>query len=148
MTSSDLGAQTAVIECANWALHHELLRDIRARVFIEEQSVPKDIEWDGRDEGAEHFLIWVGDEAVGCGRRLPDGKVGRMAVLPSWRGRGLGQLLLAAIVEQAVAAGLPELHLHAQLHAAGFYRQAGFHEHGEAFYEAGIPHIAMSMTLK
>lgn len=132
----------------SWDTHKDALRRIREVVFIDEQQVPREIEWDGADDDASHFLaVDESGELLGCARLLPGGQIGRMAVLAGHRGRGLGQRLLTAAIEQARRQGLREVHLHAQTHAAGFYRKAGFLPDGGTFMEAGIPHQAMTLDL-
>jgi predicted GNAT family N-acyltransferase len=136
-----------VIEEVSWNLHRETLRSIRGKVFIEEQNVPQEIERDGADDTATHFLLTQDDVALACGRVLPDGKVGRMAVLKEHRNKGLGRLLLDYIVAHARQHGVNRLYLHAQEHAANFYLDAGFFHFGEPFEEAGIPHVAMELLI-
>lgn len=130
---------------ARWPEDAPALRRVRRTVFVEEQGVDEALEWDGRDEAAEHVLAL--DEThgpVGTGRLEPDGKIGRMAVLPPWRGAGVGSRLLEALLERARARGLGHVHLHAQEHALAFYHRHGFLGEGPRFLEAGIPHVAMS----
>ncbi len=135
------------IEVVSWNLNLETLRSIRDKVFIEEQGVPESIEHDASDETATHFLISDQYIALGCGRLLPDGKIGRMAVLPEHRGKGLGHKLLDAIVSYAKRHGYQRLYLHSQSHANGFYQAAGFVPFGDSFEEAGIPHTAMELQI-
>ncbi len=135
------------VEVANWHTQRETLRSLRGKVFIEEQNVPQEIEWDDQDEGATHFLLTHNTVALACGRMLPDGKVGRMAVLKEQRGKGLGRILLDHIVEHARRQGITRLYLHAQEHASEFYLKAGFISYGEPFEEAGIPHAAMELRV-
>lgn len=123
------------------------MRSIRDCVFVEEQGIAEDIVYDDKDMEATHFLVSDGDTAVACGRLQADGKVGRMAVLPERRGEGLGRLLLDHIVGYAKDKGYLRLYLHAQSHAAGFYRAAGFEIFGDEFEEAGIPHAAMELHI-
>lgn len=131
-----------------WSSHREPLQWIREQVFIVEQEVPRDLEWDGQDEESCHFLAVDDDGAlVGCARLLPDGQIGRMAVLPEWRGAGIGLRLLQAAIDEAAGCGLQQVFLHAQTHALEFYRRAGFRPVGEEFMEAGIPHRAMELML-
>lgn len=136
------------LHIADWPRDRETLRALRERVFIAEQQVPREIEWDGRDEEALHVLGTLEGKPVACGRLLPEGKIGRMAVLQSHRGYGYGAALLRALVDAAREQGLSEVYLHAQQHAADFYRRAGFEPEGEPFEEAGIPHIAMRQLLR
>ena len=132
---------------ADWTRHGPLIDAIRRRVFIEEQGVPEALEWEARDAQCDWFLAWVAGQAVGIARLTPDAFIGRMAVLPEWRRRGVGRALLEAALARARARGLPAVSLHAQTHAVGFYARAGFAAEGEVFLEAGIPHRRMTLTL-
>ena len=132
----------------DWAQAKERARAVREAVFVIEQNVPIELEWDEWDGRCEHALAL--DEKgtpVGTARLLPDGHLGRMAVLASCRGAGIGRALAQALLQRAVERGMPRIVLHAQIHAAGFYRKLGFSEFGEPFDEAGIPHIAMCCDL-
>ena len=131
----------------DWARDATRLSAIRRVVFIEEQGVPEALEWDEHDANALHLLAIQADGTpIGCARLLPDGHIGRMAVLPVWRGRGVGRALLTAAIWAAQARGHTTLQLSAQIHAAGFYADAGFVTVGEAYAEAGIPHVAMQLN--
>lgn len=132
---------------ALWERDSEVLRRLRETVFVREQQVPAEIEWDGRDVHAEHVIASLGSRDVGCGRLMPDGKIGRMAVLADLRGRGIGARILGALIERAMRQGLPRVRLHAQAHAEGFYARAGFRVEGAPFDEAGIAHVAMVRVL-
>jgi predicted GNAT family N-acyltransferase len=138
------------VEPASWRAHEAELVAIRRRVFIEEQSVPEALEWDGEDAAAWHWLARSGDlrEAIGTVRLLPGGRVTRMAVLAPWRGRGAGAALLQAVIDHARELDLRELHLHAQTHALRFYQRFGFQAHGPEFRDAGIPHRSMTLQLR
>ena len=132
----------------DWA--HDALRlsAVRRAVFIDEQGVPEAMEWDEHDAVSVHWLATSDDGTpIGCARLLPDGHIGRMAVLPAWRGRGVGHALLAAAIDAAQTRGYTTLKLSAQTHAAAFYAQAGFIVVGDEYEEAGIPHVAMQMSL-
>lgn len=133
---------------SDWAHERERLSCVRRAVFIDEQGVPEAMEWDADDAGSLHLLA-VDDagQPIGCARLLPDGHIGRMAVLPAWRGRGVGRALLAAAMSAAQARGHTTLRLSAQTHAAGFYARAGFVAVGDEYDEAGIPHLAMQRNL-
>ncbi len=136
------------IEETSWARDAERLAAVRRVVFIDEQGVPEALEWDEHDATALHLLATAIDGTpIGCARLLPDGHVGRMAVLPAWRGHGVGRSLLAAILNSARMQGHAELRLSAQTHAAGFYLRAGFITQGVEYEEAGIPHVAMRKRL-
>lgn len=131
-----------------WASNAHALRQIREAVFIIEQQVPREEEWDDQDEGAEHFIAEdANNRAVGCARLLPTGQIGRMAVLRDQRGCGIGQRLLEAALDAARMHGMHTVFLHAQTHALEFYRKSGFVAHGDEFMEAGIPHREMTQRL-
>jgi predicted GNAT family N-acyltransferase len=132
----------------SWACEARRLAEVRRRVFIVEQGVPEDMEWDEHDAAALHFLALAADGTpIGCARLLPDGHIGRMAVLPGWRGRGIGRALLDAATEAGRLRGHATLRLSAQTHAAAFYARAGFVAAGPQYDEAGIPHVAMKKAL-
>jgi predicted GNAT family N-acyltransferase len=132
----------------SWARDARDLAAVRRAVFIDEQGVPEALDWDEHDAVALHFLATTLDGTpIGCARLLPDGHIGRMAVLPAWRGHGVGRSLLAAVLNAAQARGHAELRLSAQTHAADFYLRAGFVTEGIEYEEAGIPHVAMRKRL-
>ena len=136
------------IQETDWAHDAARLSAVRRAVFINEQGVPEAMEWDGHDAAALHLLATTTDGLpIGCARLLPDGHLGRMAVLPAWRGQGVGRALLAAALSAAETRGLTTLKLSAQTHAAGFYQAAGFVTLGAEYDEAGIPHVAMQKRL-
>ena len=120
---------------------------IRFTVFVVEQKVPVELELDEFDPLSCHALALAGDEAIGTGRLLPDGHIGRMAVLAGWRGRGVGALLLQALIDEAQRRGMTRVVLNAQTHALGFYARFGFVPEGEEYEEAGLPHRTMSLSL-
>jgi predicted GNAT family N-acyltransferase len=121
---------------------------VREAVFVVEQGVPPEIELDEWDPQCDHALaIEPGGQTVGTGRLLPDGHIGRMAVLGDWRGRGVGGAILAALVARAAARGMRRLVLNAQTHAVPFYARYGFVAFGDEFMEADIPHVAMARDL-
>lgn len=132
----------------DWACDAADLSAVRRVVFIEEQNVPEALEWDEYDAVSTHLLVRASDGVpIGCVRLLPDGHIGRMAVLPAWRGHGVGRALLEAALKMAQGHGHRAVKLSAQTHAAGFYAAAGFVVEGAGYEEAGIPHVAMSKTL-
>src|SRR5258706_8383685 len=123
-------------------------RLVREQVFGEEQKVPRELELDEWDERCEHAVACDSrGEAIGPARLLPDGRIGRMAVLGEWRRRGVGTALLEALLERARERSIRRITLHAQTHAAAFYRRFGFNERGEEFWEAEIPHVEMTLEL-
>jgi len=117
---------------------------VRSAVFVAEQKVPAELEWDGRDDAAWHWLAEdAGGAPIGVARLLASGQVGRMAVLPPWRHCGVGRALLHAVLRDAARYGVGELWLNAQCTAEPFYARAGFVPEGAVFDEAGIPHRRM-----
>jgi predicted GNAT family N-acyltransferase len=136
------------IRIADWHKDNVDLRRIRESVFIQEQGVPPEQEWDSDDTTATHFLATEGDFAIGTVRLLADGCIGRMSVLKDWRGMHVGEKLLMAAVNEAERLGLKQQTLTAQVHATGFYERLGFTVVSEEFIEAGIPHIDMLRNSK
>ena len=140
-------ATFAIIE-TDWARGAPRLSAVRRTVFIDEQGVPEALEWDEHDAVALHLLATSDDGTpIGCARLLPDGHIGRMAVLPAWRGRGVGRALLHATLDAARRAEHASVRLSAQCRAATFYLRAGFAAEGGVYLEAGIPHVEMVKTL-
>ncbi len=131
-----------------WQTHNAALYAVRRQVFIVEQGVPEEIEIDEWDPLSRHVLAIDGDGIpVGCGRLLPDGHIGRMAVLAEGRGQGVGQQILQTLIAMAELGGMTHILLSAQTHALGFYEKAGFVAEGPIYEDAGIPHRAMSLNL-
>ena len=121
---------------------------LRFAIFVGEQNVPAGIELDEMDEKSLHALAFdAAGKPIGTGRLLPDGRIGRMAVVKEWRRRGVGADLLGALVEEARRRGFREVKLSAQLQAAEFYRAHGFVAEGKVYEEAGILHQAMRRSL-
>lgn len=135
------------IKLANWHADQTALREIRRKVFIEEQHVPEELEWDGLDDQASHWLALEDGIPAGTVRMLADGHIGRMAVLRDFRGQGIGSDLLLAAVAQAEQDQLYDVFLYAQLQAQTFYQRAGFIGAGNEFMDAGIPHTTMRRIL-
>jgi predicted GNAT family N-acyltransferase len=118
-------------------------------VFIEEQSVPEDMEWDDMDDQAVHALAFTDSNvAVGYARLLNSGQLGRMAVLPEYRHQGIGTSLLHKLEDEAKHRRLDHIFLHAQIQALPFYEQQGYAAEGAPFNEAGIPHMLMTKPLE
>jgi predicted GNAT family N-acyltransferase len=124
---------------------------IRRRVFIEEQSVPEEIEIDAEDANAFHALAILNGVSIGCGRMLEHGagevKIGRMAVLREFRNTGVGARILRFLIDRARMRGRRKAILHAQITAEGFYLKEGFRPVGGVFDEAGIAHRKMERDL-
>ncbi len=135
---------TYSIRLAHWPQDREALRLVREKVFVEEQHVPMELEWDGLDSECLHLIAEDADgNPIGTGRLLPDGHIGRMAVLKEWRGRRVGTNLLQGLMEEGRKRNFSTLMLAAQLQAISFYEKAGFCAEGGIFDDAGIPHRNM-----
>jgi len=131
-----------------WDKAQPVAAPLRFAIFVGEQNVPPGIELDEMDEKSLHALAFDdAGQAIGTGRLLPDGRIGRMAVVKEWRRRGVGADLLDALVAEARRRGLREVKLSAQLQAAEFYRARGFVAEGKVYEEAGILHQAMRRSL-
>ena len=134
---------------ADFERDFDALRRIRVGVFCIEQNVDEALEWDGIDGDCEHALaVDAAGDAIGCGRLLPDGHIGRLAVVSGWRGRGVGSALLRHFVALARERGHAIARLNAQTHAIPFYEAHGFAITGEPYDDAGIPHREMSKPLR
>ena len=123
------------------------IRFIRDIVFGKEQDVAREVDWDGKDEHCIQVIVTDENKPIGTGRMQPDGKIGRLAVLDSWRGQSIGQKMLKVLVETAGKEDFKEVYLHAQVHAISFYEKCGFHKVGREFLEADIPHIKMTKSI-
>ncbi|MDO8299964.1 GNAT family N-acetyltransferase [Lacisediminimonas sp.] len=141
-------ASPVSIVVGDWAGQGAAAAPLRHAVFVVEQGVPLALELDEMDPLAEHAVAWIGEQAVGTARLLPDGHIGRMAVVAAQRGCGIGAALLHVLIERARLRGDPAVRLHAQVQASGFYRRFGFVEEGDVFDDAGIPHVAMRLPLR
>jgi predicted GNAT family N-acyltransferase len=132
------------VAAGSWQELGTQARQVRDTVFVDEQDVPRELEMDEHDASSRHVVARDADgEAIGTGRLLADGHIGRMAVLADWRGKGVGRALLERLLEEAAQRQLRHLALHAQTQASGFYRRFDFVEEGPEFMEAGIPHRTM-----
>jgi predicted GNAT family N-acyltransferase len=141
--------QEFFIKDADWEQERMSLCAVRRQVFIEEQWVPEDLEWDGLDAQCHHVIAYTNDhQPIGTARIKPDGQIGRMAVVKSWRNRGVGKALLKALLDYAVQHGHREVYLHAQLHALDFYQRFDFKVSSDTFMDAGIPHKEMRLKLE
>jgi predicted GNAT family N-acyltransferase len=137
-----------IVEPATWAIDSEDLRAVRTQVFVIEQQVPEDEEWDEFDARSQHVIARdPAGNAIGTGRLTPKHTIGRMAILSAWRGKGVGKAILRVLIERARELRYPAIELHAQTHAIGFYADAGFIEFGEEYDECGIPLRSMLLKL-
>lgn len=136
------------IKRVTWQDSETELRILREFVFIGEQNVPADLEWDGKDESCVHILAQdKKGRGIGTARMTPEGQIGRMAVLRAWRKRGVGSDMLTALITIARARQMTRVQLDAQTHAIDFYLRHNFIAQGETFMDAGIPHQHMTRAL-
>lgn len=150
LPSSAVGLTTlsdTEIIVTNFAENRDQIFRIRKTVFVIEQSVPEDIEMDDLDAEAKHVLAFVDGVPVGTGRITAEGRIGRMAVLREYRGRGVGRDILLALVDIGRRYSVDRLCLSAQCHAIPFYERMGFVAQGDVYEEAGIPHRWMEQLI-
>jgi predicted GNAT family N-acyltransferase len=136
------------VELATWSVDLLDLRAVRNEVFVVEQEVPEDEEWDELDESSQHVI--ARDNAgrpIGTGRLTSEPRIGRMAVVRDWRGKGVGEAILRVLLENARARHYRSIEIHAQSHAIPFYQRAGFEAYGEEFDECGILHRHMRIEI-
>jgi predicted GNAT family N-acyltransferase len=132
-----------------WHDGEPLLKSVREAVFIHEQGIPAELEWDGLDEFCRHALVLSQQGvAIGCGRMLANGHIGRIAALPKWRKQRVGTAIVEALLDYARAHDYPQVDVDAQTHAIPFYRSFDFVEEGAVFMDAGLPHIRMVLELQ
>lgn len=141
-------SQQFTVDIADWTEHLPDLRAVREQVFIIEQNVPAVAEWDDMDAQSLH-VIARDDEGrpIGTGRLNPQHTIGRVAVIASWRGRGVGVALIRALLTAARERGIARVDLHSQTHAIGFYERLGFDAFGEEYLECDIAHRSMAIEL-
>jgi predicted GNAT family N-acyltransferase len=139
------------VRIVSWSDAAQQLSAVRRIVFVEEQKVPEELEWDGEDETAIHVLASDAQGTpVGTGRLLIHdqlGHIGRMAVTREWRGRGVGSAVLGLLIREIERIGLSGAFLNAQTYAVPFYERFGFLREGEEFLDAGMPHYRMIKSL-
>jgi predicted GNAT family N-acyltransferase len=138
-----MAAPLISVRAADWNVDRAALRAVREQVFVREQAVPIELEWDEFDPLCQHVVAEAAGRVIGTGRLLPDGHIGRMAVLESWRGQGVGRALLEALMQIARNRGIRRVKLNAQSRAVVFYQRHAFVAEGEEFIEAGIAHRSM-----
>ena len=138
------------VEIVKWIDAHESLYMIREKVFIEEQKVTSQLEWDGMDEEAIHFLAFKNEKAIGCARAFVIEnymQLGRMAVLKEYRGEGIGTALLEKALTTAKLNELSVIYISAQCQAIDFYKKFGFEITSDIYLDAEIPHRDMKLEL-
>lgn len=136
------------LSCSNWETQRVDARAVRFDVFVVEQNIPVELEWDDLDPLCRHVVAYdEAGQAVGTGRLLPDGHIGRMAVRKSARSAGIGGAMMELLLQEAKRRGDHAVRLNAQIHAEHFYARYGFLRDGGVFKEAGIPHVSMRCEL-
>ena len=135
----------------SWKQASKNAHAVRKKVFIEEQGVPQDLELDEFDPICWHAIAFEGSQCIGTGRLVPmgvnQGQIGRMAVLPQFRGKGIGKAILIKLIELAKTQKISSLILHSQVPAIPFYEKYGFNPQGPIYEEAGIDHRNMILLL-
>jgi len=124
------------------------IKYIRTKVFIEEQNVPAELEWDEFDTDSMHILAYIDNKAVATARLLRNGHIGRMAVLIEYRNSGIGKNMLNFMINLAGEKLMTNIQLSAQEHAIGFYEKQGFTILSGVYMDAGIPHYDMKLDKK
>lgn len=148
MTSDASRSVRFQVEPVNWATARQDLLAIREEVFVEEQGVPMELDVDGLDPACVQVLARTEQgQPIGTARMTAGGKIGRMAVIKAWRGRGVGTALLKELLTEARARRLTHVLLDAQVQALPFYEKHGFRAEGEGFFDAGLPHLNMTLRL-
>jgi predicted GNAT family N-acyltransferase len=136
-----------VTKQVTWQAAEGSLKFVRTLVFIDEQLVTPEFEWDDIDQNAVHVLAMVNNAPIACLRIIDYKKIGRMAVLKEWRRKGVGMAILRKAIDICKQHGSAQLYLSAQTHAIGFYKQAGFIVTSDIYQDLHIPHVDMQLTL-
>ena len=136
------------IEQGDWTSLQQAAMSIREQVFIQEQHIAAEDEWDAQDAVSIHFIVRDHGEAIATARLLTDNSIGRVAVLAAYRGQGIGRILMQHIIQYAQQEQRALVKLSAQVHAIAFYASLGFAVEGEEYLDCGIPHIDMRMSLQ
>lgn len=137
-----------MIRSGHWDQLQPDAKNIREQVFIREQNISAEEEWDNQDPIALHFVVYAQEQPIATARLLENNSIGRVAVLEHYRGKGIGKRLMLEIIEQAKNEDRDSLKLSAQTHAIPFYAGLGFQVEGETYLDCGIPHVTMSMKLE
>ncbi|MGR0305342.1 GNAT family N-acetyltransferase [Acinetobacter beijerinckii] len=135
------------VENGNWDQLHQDAKFIREQVFIIEQNISEQDEWDDQDLIAQHFVVYDHDQPIATARLLQNNSVGRVAVLKPYRGQGIGHLIMLEIITYARQQSRQVLQLSSQVHAISFYEKLGFKVQGNQYDECEIPHIEMIINL-
>lgn len=136
------------VQSGHWNKLEQEAKFIRKQVFIIEQNIPEEEEWDDQDMISDHFVVYDQDQPIATARLLQNNSVGRVAVLKAYRGQGIGRMIMLEIIRQAHQQDRKFLHLSSQVHAISFYEKLGFSIQGDAYDECGIPHIKMQLVIE
>jgi len=147
MKSSPEIRSKVIIQQVTWQAVANKLRAVRTAVFIKEQFVTPELEWDEVDASAVHLLAIYESEPIACLRIIHYEKIGRMAVIKPWRGMGLGTALLLEAISICKKYGSQSVYLSAQMHAVNFYQKAGFEKISEEYCDVGIQHVDMRLDI-
>ena len=126
-----------------WNQSSKEISEVRYNVFVIEQSVPSEIEMDGKDSDCIHFLALEKSKPIGAARLQKYGKIERVSVLREYRSKGIGTAIMKRVIESAMDLNVEKIYLHSQMDSKIFYQRLGFIELGQIFFEANIPHIEM-----
>ena len=127
----------------SWDQSSKEISEVRHKVFVVEQSIPPEIEMDGKDSDCIHFLALKQSKPIGAARLQKYGKIERVSVLRDYRHKGIGSAIIKMVIEKARNMDIEKIYLHSQMDSKNFYQQLGFFQHGEIFFEADKPHIEM-----
>lgn len=136
------------VQSGHWDKLEQDAKFIRKQVFIIEQNIPEEEEWDDQDMISDHFVVYDQDQPIATARLLQNNSVGRVAVLKAYRGQGIGRMIMLEIIRQVHQQDRKFLQLSSQVHAISFYEKLGFSIQGDAYDECGIPHIKMQLVIE
>ncbi|MEN8320321.1 GNAT family N-acetyltransferase [Acinetobacter junii] len=136
------------VQSGHWDKLEQDAKFIRKQVFIIEQNIPEEEEWDDQDMISDHFVVYDQDQPIATARLLQNNSVGRVAVLKTYRGQGIGRMIMLEIIQLAHQQDRTFLQLSSQVHAISFYEKLGFSIQGDAYDECGIPHIKMQLVIE
>lgn len=136
------------VQSGHWNKLEQDAKFIRKQVFIIEQNIPEEEEWDDQDMISDHFVVYDQNQPIATARLLQNNSVGRVAVLKAYRGQGIGRMIMLEIIRQAHQQDRKFLQLSSQVHAISFYEKLGFSIQGDAYDECGIPHIKMQLVIE
>lgn len=136
------------VQSGHWDKLEQDAKFIRKQVFIIEQNIPEEEEWDDQDMISDHFVVYDQDQPIATARLLQNNSVGRVAVLKAYRGQGIGRMIMLEIIRQVHQQDRKFLQLSSQVHAISFNEKLGFSIQGDAYDECGIPHIKMQLVIE